>query len=196
MNRGEKESLHFNRDECYYKVAIKLNSADICKKITLDEPNFSRDGCLQQVAEASGDVSICEEGSSTTRDRSYCYLRLAKQTNHADLCEKIPPELLAVNDITIKNDCYVGVALEGGDISLCSRLVSDVRGIDWCRSQVAGRLNDPNLCEKIVTPRDRDGCWDSMARDRKDTTYCEKITDQYDRKHCLEIVNALSKSRQ
>jgi hypothetical protein len=80
--------------------------------------------------------------------RYQCYAIYAERRSNPDVCEEIPP----------KSADYIGLR-------------------DVCISDVAEKVGDFTLCEKVQTQGLRDSCYLKIFNKTGDTSLCEKIQD-------------------
>ena len=78
------------RDQCYGVYAVRVGDAASCRAIPGEgqRPTRLRQICLSDVAIVSADGSLCGEIADPGL-RDTCHLKVARDTENADLCERI-----------------------------------------------------------------------------------------------------------
>ena len=102
-------------------------------------------------------MSSGTDSISSTDAKFYCYGMLALEESN---CEKI-------EYITMKSDCYDGLAKIKKDISVCSS--------DLCRENIAITLENSSYCSEITIPSSKDRCFEKIALLKQDESICENI---------------------
>ena len=133
-----------------YVLAEEFSNADIAlgKKACGKKKNLiDQTLCYAALATKHDDVSICN-AASHEGVRYQCYAIYAERRSNPDVCEEIPSKS------------------------------ADHKGLrDACISDVAKKVGDFTLCEKVQTQGLRDSCYWGIAKKTGDTSLCEKIQD-------------------
>lgn len=148
----------------------------------------------------------------TTREKDSCYNIVAVNNNNPSLCEKISNKDLknscfygiAVSYIdenncknisepndsnAIKDQCFILTAIAKGDISLCSKNISDKNTIRACEDDVNLKC-DPASEAPFVKYQ----CYFRIAVAKKDISFCDKIQDSSrDKAICYSMVGMYTK---
>ena len=90
----------------YYK-GIETSNASLCELAKDNRPFYCREQCIWQVANATGNVELCEQidlnltimPKSTILLRDFCYGQLAFRLNDTSICNMINKE-------STKNGCF------------------------------------------------------------------------------------------
>lgn len=109
-----------NRDLCYSNIAGDSGNVSICKKINTvaykdvcfsnvgvknqdaalcEQSGSQRDFCLDKVAIARGDLTLCDILSDKEYDKPTCYLRIAENKKDPSICQMIESD-------SIKENCF------------------------------------------------------------------------------------------
>ena len=75
----------YDKDECYYDVAVEEQDPTICDKIQNQE---LRDGCYDYVADERQDPTICDK-IQDQEDRDWCYIFSNEEKQDPSVCGKI-----------------------------------------------------------------------------------------------------------
>jgi hypothetical protein len=179
--------LENSKQSCYEKF---IKNPKDCKKIE-EEDIYYKDVCYFHKAESIEDCSMITVAHDYWRDP--CYADNAKKLNDCEL----------IKDDSYLKPCYVSVAVNLQDISICEKIerydYSDIyKGIDvkphereYCYWKVAEAKGDSSICEKIEPLLYRNVCYFNFAYSLKDSSMCEKVknTDDYvnEKKICYHI---------
>ena len=133
---------------------------DECKQISNE--NY-KDSCYFDLAEETGDLSICEKLTDKTANRKkrHCYINLARETGDISICEKIKENNNYLSK-EYKYNCYASVAEGTKNINICDEKFEEGSWKDSCYSNVAGQTGDNSICEKIVDEVRKNGCYFSV----------------------------------
>ena len=145
-----------DRGYCQADLAEVLKDKSICEKIELQEP---KEKCYISSAGILKDETLCFKLKE--RNKSQCYLAVAKGKKDPILCEQIysPGDCWMPN---YRHDCYSALSLD---------------------------LKDPNLCEKIECKHVRDRCFNLLATSQLDIGLCEKIETESEKTECKSYIN-------
>ncbi len=80
--------------------------------------------------------------------------------------------------------CDAGQGMKNSDPELCAKGEGAYK--DTCYLNVARDTVDSSLCEKIENERFRSGCYRDIVAKNKDKSLCEKITVSYIKDSCLK----------
>ena len=80
--------------------------------------------------------------------------------------------------------CDAGQGMKNSDPELCAKGEGAYK--DTCYLTVARDTVDSSLCEKIENERFRSGCYRDIVAKNKDKSLCEKITVSYIKDSCLK----------
>lgn len=113
--------------------------------------------------------------SSSFIAQDICHLVFAYEKNDTVICNKLKtPEF--------KSECYSSLAVKGGNANACDNAPADAQ--DRCYAQIAEKLGDPKVCEKIKIANDRDNCMSNYASRVGDSSLCKKIVNINQRDSC------------
>ena len=155
-----------------------------CDAITDD----TRYNCYADVAEHKGDVEICEKITGEEwleSKRNWCYERVAKAIQDETICERISLEKYPEEEAIKKLSCIKDVALAKNDVILCDNL-PNLYYKDVCYHELAEKINDPEICEKISSGNYvRDVCFSNIAIEIGNADLCERISSEGSKAHCF-----------
>jgi len=130
-------------EACIMGLAAKNKDSALCLKVGRE----TRPRCYAMVANAKGDIGVCQE-AGTYKDR--CYNEYATNYQDASACDKI-------GDVSMKDSCYSNMVNTLGDPTLCNKVVS-VGQKDSCYWNIAMRLRDVSYCNKITSADQKQNC--------------------------------------
>ncbi len=130
------------RESCYVGVAFVKGDISICENKITNEA--SKDACFSSVAATKKDFSICEKISATYRIER-CYKYVAKEKGNLLECKTFSARR--------EQYCMLGVAVANFDISICEELISD-GDKEECYVDIAIETKDSSLCEKAGSWKD------------------------------------------
>jgi len=150
------------------KCANECNDFDVC----------TRDSCVQgqcsfiRITPCCGN-SLCE----------------AQETPDScpDDCQVARPMGESVQLITNKAVQAAQSNPESGS-KLCKTL-SQLSDQDPCLAQVAKKAGQPDICQRIITEKVRDGCYLDFALDRDRFDLCDKVVDRWLKSSCFSYSN-------
>lgn len=159
---------------CYSRVAIRNADFSLCEKIVIPYLKYR---CYTRVAEAKKDSLICDKHSiQQYKDFCYgyvnhdvkicysmkedyfhnetmCYAEMARISQNVSICEMI-------EDQGWKIACYIGVALEKKDASICPLIpVSEMEMRDICYKHIAIETKNTSICKKIENQKLKRICY-------------------------------------
>lgn len=103
-----------------------------------------------------------------------CYVTLATSSDDPSACNQAAHE-------GVKYQCYAILAERRSSTELCDAIPAtsqDHRDLrDICISDVAKKVADPHLCERVQSAGLRDGCYSLIGQKTGNKALCEKIQD-------------------
>lgn len=108
---GDKETGE--KYYCYAEIAEDKNDLSICDKITPEGYRHIREFCYLNIAELRKDASLCDKIIEVQNYKDSCYLLTAEKMD-ISLCKKQSGEG--------RDNCYLQLATEEGDASLCGEI--------------------------------------------------------------------------
>ena len=176
-------------EECLINYAYEINDESLCEKI---ETSFKKSACKAIVNKAwnicyqeekyeatqseclkiystitNMGNTICD-GLTESRYLYDCLSSVALNTNNEKLCARI----LIYNT---RRDCYFNLAYEYDRPEVCD-LSPEQNDADFCRTRIANKLYKPVICESIMDPKYKWGCFgDSIVKDKTLMSECNKI---------------------
>ena len=125
-------------------------------------------------ADTSLDEKTCGEKKNLI-DQILCYAALATNLDDVSICD-------AASHEGVRYQCYAIYAERQSKPDVCEAIPlksAELKGLrDVCISDVAKKVGDFTLCEKIKTQGLRDSCYLGVAKKTGDTSICEKIQDK------------------
>jgi len=110
--------------------------------------------CYAALATKHDDFSICN-AASHEGVRYQCYAIYAERRSNPDICEEIPPK--SADHKALRDACISDVAKKIGDFTLCEKV--QTQGLqDSCYWGIAKKTGDTSLCEKIQDNGLKSGC--------------------------------------
>ena len=159
----------------------ETQNAEECEEITDSDEKYK---CYTSLAIKDKDISICER--IIIRDEVYrqtdiyikdkCYRDVAIETGNANACEKISGD-----DVDTEDSCYIEIALKTKDSSLCEKTIQK----NLCYAIVT---NNPNICERITTSKEKDACYYLVAIETNDNSLCGRINSTFGKDECYENI--------
>ncbi len=162
-----------------------VNAADMRNDPLLCNLSVTPDACYIAIAKMKIDVNICEEGKHANADFSLqsCYSSTissafdALNFNDKHICEGIQQFLTLHGDIkTVTKDdvkqCYTIVALEGGDITVDCKRITDPDGHIQCLLFQKLLPKSIETCKKFTDDRRERNCILDIATNQKDVHLC------------------------
>lgn len=141
----------------YAASAEKSSNGDmeIGKKACGKKENlFDQILCYAALATKHDDFSICN-AASHEGVRYQCYAIYAERRSNPDICEEIPPK--SADHKALRDACISDVAKKIGDFTLCEKV--QTQGLqDSCYWGIAKKTGDTSLCEKIQDNGLKSGC--------------------------------------
>lgn len=198
------------KNQCFQKVAEKLNDPTVCKMIVGD--NVRWNNCFKSVAEGNQDETLCGEINDNDSLMQNCYTDVAISKGDADLCvkgvttvnkNKCYKEVAVKNkdegicnsieNDSIKNNCIRYVAIEKEDVKVCEKIADNPRTQAMCINEVAIHKNDPELCKQQIEEDWANDCYYFIATESENSDICSRINDEDDENDCYrEIANKKS----
>jgi len=179
--RFVQEGLQDDKNENYFRAALKSENQDACKKIN---DKFRRNDCYFALAEKMKNPDLCDKliDNSDLGDAIYDHhskklcLALAKQD---------PSLCLSLKGVS-RDACYEQVAQLKEDSSICD----SIENRDFkcrCNYGIAKIQNNISICENQDDPWQRDCCLYDYARYKNaECVICERIQTEPFRKWCHE----------
>ena len=126
---------------------------------------------------SEGDMELGKEACWKTEnlfDQVLCYAALATKHEDVSICN-------AASHDGVRYQCYSIYAERQSNPDACEEIPSssaDHKALrDACISDVAKKIGDFKLCEKVQTQGLRDSCYWGIVKKTGDTSLCEKIQD-------------------
>lgn len=192
--------------DCYVGVAVDLGETGVCEVI--EEPSWSRDMCLKDMAVALKNIDIC----SLVGDVNHSGDGLGTSVNFREICTKSVKSITADFSSCMsrpttgeRNLCIQELGLRLTDLDECDRIRGRigwdycVRGVcyglrDWevCSKiikddirwegyrELAFMINNPHLCMQIREGVQRDACITDIALENRDPGLCMEIRGDAD----------------
>jgi hypothetical protein len=126
-----------------------------CKDMssTSDYGASDRDSCFYYLALDRSNVSLCRKIRNTDSWYGYtsaeCGAEIALYEGNVSLCKEL--------SFLSEYDCYLEVATQTEDSSLCAQISSKSK-MDECYSGLATALDDPTICGKMSSTSETDDC--------------------------------------
>ena len=131
------------RSFCKEKFAVKTNNHELCYEL---EDIYWRDNCHFHLGIANENDDWCGLVTNTNQ-RAECYSKLALNTLDYKLCRWAGDK---------RNSCYLTIAKETKNLSVCNKLSGAVK---WtCQIRTIREIDDPKLCDKITASLVREDC--------------------------------------
>jgi hypothetical protein len=111
---------------------------------------------------------------------SECYTKYAEATAAPELCEALS---VGGEARFSRTDCIKRVALSTDNAALCERVGTEDRSV--CLRELAGKLEDVKLCEKIAVLAERERCYHELACSLQDPEICRRVEGDRERAACL-----------
>lgn len=94
-----------------------------------------------------------------------------------------------IQDISVKNDCYVKKALNKKDITLCGKINETYSSNSFfakahCYSNVSKLSKDESVCKNITWQQGKDICYSHLAYNKEDPVLCNYIKDDKQKGIC------------
>jgi hypothetical protein len=138
----------------YFESRATLNhDANSCSFIFFD--NDAKDSCYDGVAFSKNDLTICDKESPLSHKET-CYFSVAVNLQDMSICNKI-------TDTIYKGACQINVYIAQ-----------------------ASAAKNPDLCNNLSNQSNRDFCLVQVARKIKDVTVCDKIMDAVKSAECKQ----------
>ena len=125
----------------------------------------------------NGDIDLDKKACGKKEnifDQILCYATLATKHDNVSICK-------AASHEGVRYQCYAIYAERRSNPDVCEEIPSKSAGHktlrDACISDVAKKIGDFTLCEKVQTQGLRDSCYWGIAKTTGDTSLCEKIQD-------------------
>ena len=150
-NGGPSESNappYIAQDICHMVFAVEKKDAMICSKI---KTLAFKGGCYSEVANKTGDTSICDTAPADAKDA--CYSKMAERLGSA-ACDKIQV-------VDQRDDCLSSSSSRNSDPSICKK-ITNINRRDSCYMNLA--YNNPSLCNEVVTPQMKQDCQRNAQR--------------------------------
>jgi hypothetical protein len=125
----------------------------------------------------SGLLADCATRSSGLKDE--CVDKVAELYRDYTLCGNI-------SYTHLREGCYRRIAAALGNTSVCDFITTDEVTNQYCYMEIIIPTKNPELCEKINSSDQKDGCYKGIANLLNDPNLCDKIGNQFDRAICIE----------
>lgn len=151
-----------------FLLAPRGSIADRCMSSPLAGNRYS---CLESLAFATGNGTLCGRLPNATADQ--CYSALAQNQSNATLCGMI-------SDSNESGACFESVAVSTGNYALCSYAPQPV--MDSCLMRLAETSNSSGICDGISDQLNRSECVSSIYLSRAvgsgNVSYCSSVMQQ------------------
>ena len=149
-----------------------------CRSILLQG---GRDACLSNLAQSSGNASVCGYSSGSSAD--YCYEAVATQLSEPAVCTNISSAQGAYS-------CVVGIANATGSYGDCAYLNGTYE--HDCVDYMAVKLRSPEICTNIRNSTAESVCssgiYFGLAKNASDSAYCSLVSDTANKQYVLGIL--------
>jgi hypothetical protein len=179
--------------DCSNKVGTKLRDCnEINEGIISGNPDYcytvtdtNQDRCFFEVGKVLNDSSVCNNIISTQIPcydcptlKDECFDFFGKNELKEEYCNQI-------NNNNTKNNCYIYIAIEKQNVSLCEFVLEKYKGIRECENQVAVATQELNICNQLTYILERELCYKQLGIATMNLSVCNLIvdTDQY-KKEC------------
>ncbi len=89
----------------------------------------------------------------------------------------------------LKNACYITLASDEADVSICEEIVEGTKDRELCKKEVYISLKDSESCGDLYYMEHKDDCYHKIALSTDDSSLCQKITDTSIKEECMEDFN-------
>jgi hypothetical protein len=168
------------------KFALEKNDPCICKVI---DEEVSQADCYSKVGMAMEDETIClliddYNGIGEKDIRADCLAYIAKKKLNTKICDII--KIAGPSSTDKKESCITNVGF-AQKLTTCGG-IGDTPQRNWCYLDIARELADPSICEKIEKDDVRKSdCYKTIeALEKKDTNICSEIEIQSFREWCIQ----------
>lgn len=159
--------------KCLEAVANARGDSSICRYVTRDA---YKDNCFTDAAVKEKDPSLCEEVNE--RQQSACYMNYAEFVGNIDVCSKVIS--------TYTDGCYQLVATAEENINICDK-ISNKNSVPFskCVNDVAMAKNNPADCSKLPTDTTINLCRYNIALEYESLVTCNLITNDDKKAQCI-----------
>lgn len=84
------------------------------------------------------------------------------------------------------NACYISLAAEQKDTSICNEIVEGAKDRELCKKEVYVELEDAESCGTMYYVEHKDDCYNRIAQSTGDSSLCEAIADATTKQECLD----------
>ncbi len=128
-------------------------------------------------------IQLATCGIIQNRDvRDKCLMYVAIRLNKPEICDEISNKsffyIITCRGIEIKHyyrdECYLDLALEERDASLCEKINNSYR--NECYTRIAMLTEDSGVCEEITNKEDRENCIEAIKPGGCRCTACKSKT--------------------
>ena len=165
----------FDKEACIADLALENQDIKLCDQI--EDPK-TIDFCKTKVAEAVGDLTICEDQINDNYWIQICNKNVAIKTNNPEPCYGLESNL-------DHDECFEEIANYTAQPKLCVEMKDDIKSAD-CVSDLALEAEDVTICNLINVKIEREICYAKLAKATQDPSKCEVITFSPLKKQCLE----------
>ena len=124
------------------------------------------------------ELELRVSGCISHYNRDGCFRELGKEQGNLEFCDGLHDE--------DKWSCYVGVATEKNDKSICGDISPDSSKYVKCFTDIALQNNDPEICNADMGQIDT--CYAKVAINTRNGEICDKINDMVVRESCLRTI--------
>ena len=126
---------------------------------------------------SSGTASKCN-GLLFQQSRYSCIESVAASSHNASMCSSLPQ--------VYSNYCYLGIAKNSSDVSLCGKINSTELG-NQCYMQMANRTGNAQICG-MVNGNGSSGCFYMMAIKNSDVKVCASVIGSEGQAQCNDTI--------
>jgi len=145
--------------KCYMRLGMSMQSLASCAEIDLDCCMENSVDCYTYLATVGRDESICDFIIEDYHDRlsenyfsDECYNAVARVKQYKSIC-------YLIHGSNGRNACYLDVAVEKQDESVCESINYNIKLKIDCYAEVAKVKQDLSVCDKIDDQDERDWCY-------------------------------------
>ncbi len=171
-----------HKDECLQNLAVEFNKEFLCDELT----NLDLEKCRRLVWKANAVVSLEIEKCSellTELDKIECIKEIALLSSDKTICSKIT-EVVSSADLTQVNSCYIALAVQEKDLSVCDLIEGSMK--DTCKFNTAVVISNPDLCIGFEVPTIRNDCIARIAKNLNDVSLCNRISSSIQKNKCIK----------
>ncbi len=180
--------------KCQIGVAVGKRDKGLCLHTFNADDSSNRDSCLEQVAIALADPSVCQD--ATQNFRQSCIFNVATKSKLPDACQTIKDSNAAGNCLatvakalgeanlcnqlkagSLQESCYYNIAIDKSEPTICGYLPEsgNIYSKGSCYSDIADKTNNGEICKQITDPLFHDDCLTKLSVNSKNPELCTFI---------------------